>query len=201
MHQYVRPRNGRPGRSDSDLRRGALETHNAPTSIGMYPGTFDPVHYGHIDIATRAAGLFHHVVVAVLDLPRKPLLMSLEERIHLFREGVQSFSNISVVGYEGLTVEFAQERGAVALVRGLRATSDFEYEYQMTTMNRHLRPGLETVFMMTSLKYAYLSSSLIKEVASLGAALEGLVPPHVAEALSAKFRPQMSAGAEPQRPA
>jgi pantetheine-phosphate adenylyltransferase len=145
------------------------------------------VHYGHIDIARRAAQIFGEVIVAVLDLPRKPLVFSQDERIQLFRQAVQSVPNIAVEGYDGLTVEFARQRGAAALVRGLRATSDFEYEYQMTTMNRHLRPGLETIFMMTSLQYAYLSSSLIKEVASLGAQLDGLVPPHVAESLGSRF--------------
>lgn len=168
-------------------RRTALETTSSQPRVAVYPGTFDPVHHGHIDIATRAAQLFNHVIVAVLDLPRKPLLFSLEERIQLFREGVESIPNISIEGYSGLTVQYAAERGAAALVRGLRATFDFEYEYQMTTMNRHLRPDLETVFMMTSLKYAYLSSSLIKEVASLGANLEGLVPEHVAHALVRKY--------------
>ena len=145
------------------------------------------MHYGHIDIAKRAAQIFQGVVVAVLDLPRKRLVFSQDERIQLFRQAVQSVPNIIVEGYNGLTVEFARQRGAAALVRGLRATSDFEYEYQMTTMNRHLRPGLETIFMMTSLQYAYLSSSLIKEVASLGAQLDGLVPPHVAESLGQRF--------------
>lgn len=136
----------------------------------------------------RAAQIFEHVIVAVLDLPRKPLVFTLEERVQLVREGVQSIPNISVEGYSGLTVEYARHERAAALVRGLRATSDFEYEYQMTTMNRHLEPGVETIFMMTSLKYAYLSSSLIKEVAALGAKLDGLVPDHVAESLTAKFR-------------
>lgn len=168
-------------------RRPTLNDDPSARRIAVYPGTFDPVHYGHVDITRRAAQLFDEVIVAVLDLPRKPLVFSLEERIQLFRQGVQSIPNVSVVGYSGLTVEFARQRGASALVRGLRATSDFEYEYQMTTMNRHLRPGLETIFMMTSLQYAYLSSSLIKEVASLGAPLEGLVQPHVAAALAAKY--------------
>ena len=165
-----------------------LDTQTHWQRVAIYPGTFDPVHFGHVDIAARAAQLFDRVIVAVLDLPRKPLIFNLEERIDLFQKAVQSVPNIAVEGYSGLTVDFAERRGAVALVRGLRATSDFEYEYQMTTMNRHLRPSLETVFMMTSLKYAYLSSSLIKEVAALGAELDGLVPEHVAEALRAKFR-------------
>jgi pantetheine-phosphate adenylyltransferase len=150
--------------------------------IAIYPGSFDPVHLGHIDIAHRAAAVFDRVVVAVFDRPSKSLRFSTDERVRLFQGGLKC-DNIEVVPYSGLTIDLARKLGARAIVRGLRATSDFEYEYQMTTMNRHLEPSIEAVFLMTSLEYAYLSSSIIKEVAAQGAPLEGLVPDHVAAAL------------------
>jgi pantetheine-phosphate adenylyltransferase len=150
--------------------------------IAIYPGSFDPVHLGHIDIAHRAAAVFDRVIVAVFDHPAKTLRFSTEERVRLFQEGL-TCDNVDVIPYVGLTIDLARKLGARAVVRGLRATSDFEYEYQMTTMNRHLDPSIEAVFLMTSLEYAYLSSSLIKEVAAQGAPLEGLVPDHVAAAL------------------
>jgi pantetheine-phosphate adenylyltransferase len=121
--------------------------------------------------------------VAVFDRPSKPLAFPGEKRIELFRRGVADVPNIKVLGYDGLTIDFARNHGARFLIRGLRATSDFEYEYQMNTMNRHLEPGIETLFLMTSLQYAYLSSSLIKEVAAQGAKLDGLVPEFVADTL------------------
>lgn len=158
--------------------------------IAIYPGTFDPVHNGHVDIARRAATLFDEVIVAVYDRPAKSLLFSPEERIALARESINESNDgcrITVEGYSGLTVQYAKARGACAIVRGLRAVTDFEYEYQMTTMNRHLEPDVETVFLMTSLRFAYLSSSIVKEVAKGGANIEGLVPPGVAEALTRRF--------------
>ena len=160
-----------------------------PRRTAVYPGTFDPVHYGHVDIARRAARLFDRVIVAVYDRPAKSLLFSPDERKRLFRASLDAAGahDVLVEGYSDLTVHYACERGADAIVRGLRAITDFEYEYQMTTMNRHLQPEVETVFLMTSLQFAYLSSTLIKEVAAGGAALDGLVPPVVAEALSARF--------------
>ncbi len=140
-------------------------------------------------MARRAARLFDRLVVAVYDKPAKSLLFSPDERIGLFRAGLDAVGepNIIVEGYSGLTVDCARRRGAVAVVRGLRAVTDFEYEYQMTTMNRHLEPHVETVFLMTSLEFVYLSSTIVKEVAAGGARLDGLVPPHVAEALKARF--------------
>lgn len=134
-------------------------------------------------MAQRAASLFDQVIVAVFDRPTKGLAFSGEERIGLFARAMAEVPNVEVRGYGGLTIDFAREHAARFLIRGLRATSDFEYEYQMNTMNRHLEPTIETIFLMTSLKYAYLSSSLIKEVAAQGAHLEGLVPDFVAAAL------------------
>lgn len=155
--------------------------------VAIYPGSFDPVHLGHVDIAHRAARLFDEVIVAIYDRPAKSVLFETAQRVSLFQAAVQK-ANIRVMPYTGLTAEFARSQGAAAIVRGLRATSDFEYEYQMTTMNRHLVPAVEAVFLMTSLEYAYLSSSIIKEVAAQGAPLEGLVPEHVATALRERFK-------------
>ncbi len=158
--------------------------------VAIYPGTFDPVHNGHVDIARRAAGLFDELIVAVYDRPAKSLLFSPEERIALARESMGEAADgchITVEGYSGLTVQYARARGACAIVRGLRAVTDFEYEYQMTTMNRHLDSEVETVFLMTSLRFAYLSSTIVKEVANGGANIDGLVPPVVAEALKRQF--------------
>ncbi len=149
----------------------------------VYPGAFDPVHLGHVDVATRAAALFDLVIVAVFNQPKKRLTFSGEERIDLFRHAMAGVPNVQVLGYDGLTIDFARSQRAQFLVRGLRATPDFEYEFQMTTMNRHLAPRLDTVFLMTSLEHAYLSSSLIKEVAAQGSSLSGLVPDPVATAL------------------
>lgn len=153
----------------------------------LYAGTFDPVHRGHVDVATRAARLFERVIVGVVDRPSKPLLFTLEERVDLFRRSVAELPNIEVAGYEGLTVEYAVRRGATAVVRGLRGVPDFEYEHQLTAMNRYLRPDLETVFLITAPELSHLSSSLIKEVAGLGAELDGLVPEVVADALRRKL--------------
>ncbi|HEX3246216.1 MAG TPA: pantetheine-phosphate adenylyltransferase [Chloroflexota bacterium] len=157
--------------------------------IAVYPGSFDPVHLGHIDIAHRAAAVFDRVIVAVFDRPSKSLRFTTDQRVRLFQDGLQC-DNIQVIPYTGLTIDLARKLGAGAIVRGLRATSDFEYEYQMTTMNRHLEPSIEAVFLMTSLEYAYLSSSIIKEVAAQGAPLEGLVPHHVATALREEVHDQ-----------
>jgi pantetheine-phosphate adenylyltransferase len=158
--------------------------------IAIYAGTFDPVQNGHVDIAQRASRLFDELIVAVYDRPAKSLLFSPEERIDLVRRSlgqVDDGCRLVVEGFSGLLVHYAHSRGATAIVRGLRAVTDFEAEYQMTMMNRQLQPDLETVFLMTSLPFAYLSSSLVKEVAALGADIEGLVPPPVAEALLRRF--------------
>jgi pantetheine-phosphate adenylyltransferase len=160
----------------------------AQRQVAVYPGAFDPVHLGHLDVARRAAQIFDQIIVAVYDRPSKALAFSAEQRIEMFRRGMADVPGVEVVGYSGLTIDFARSHGARFLIRGLRATSDFEYEYQMNTMNRHLEPTIQTVFLMTSLEYAYLSSSLIKEVAAGGARLQGLVPEFVGDALRNLYR-------------
>ncbi len=135
----------------------------------------------------RTTHLFDEVVVAVYDRPAKTLLFDTDERVALLREALVGLPGVQVESYSGLTVEYARDRGACAIVRGLRATADFEFEYQLALMNRHLRGEIEGVFLMTSLEYAHISASLVKEIARLGADLKGLVPPHVATALARKF--------------
>jgi pantetheine-phosphate adenylyltransferase len=157
------------------------------TRRAVYPGTFDPPHNGHLDVVQRTTHLFDEVVVAVYDRPAKNLLFDTDERVALLRESLGALPGVQVECYTGLTVEYAVRRGACAMVRGLRATADFEYEYQLALMNRHLHEEIEAVFLMTSLEYAHISSSLVKEIARLGAALKGLVPPHVEAALQQKF--------------
>ncbi len=154
----------------------------------LYPGTFDPVHFGHIDIATRAANIFENLVVAVYDRPAKNLLFSVEERVALARKALEGLPHVRVAPYGGLTVDFAREVGAQAVVRGLRAISDFELEYQMALTNRELAPNVEFVCLMTRQTHAFISSSIVKEVALLSGDVQGMVPPHVAQALKAKRR-------------
>ncbi|MBI4329115.1 MAG: pantetheine-phosphate adenylyltransferase [Chloroflexi bacterium] len=153
----------------------------------LYPGSFDPVTNGHLDVVTRAANLFDEVVVAVYDTPSKSLLFSTEERVDLFRRAAANLLNVSVVPYSGLTVDFAHKIAAKAILRGLRMGSDFEYELQLALMNRKLAPGIETVCLMTTAEYQYVSSSLLKEAVSMKGNVKGLVPPHVLEALQEKY--------------
>ncbi len=149
----------------------------------LYPGTFDPVHYGHIDITRRASLLWDNVIVAVYDQPSKHLLFTTEERVALFAEAVKDLSNVQVVSYQGLTVEFAREVGAKVMVRGLRAITDFEYEFQIALTNKRLAPDIEFAALMTSQEHTFLSASILKEVALLGGDISTMCPPHVAEAL------------------
>lgn len=153
----------------------------------VYPGTFDPVHNGHIDIAIRAAGLFEHLIVAIYARPLKNLLFDTEERKAMLEEALGHVPNISVVTYRKLTVDFAREAGAQVIVRGLRAISDFELEFHMALTNKKLAPELEFVCLMTSQEYAFLSASTVKEIAMLGGCVDGMVPPRVAEAMKARF--------------
>jgi pantetheine-phosphate adenylyltransferase len=154
----------------------------------LYPGTFDPVHLGHIDIVTRASTLFRNLVVAVYDRPAKSLMFTVEERVTLAQQALEHLPNVRVAPYGGLTVDFAREFGAQAIVRGLRVISDFELEYQMALTNRQLAPEIEFVCLMTRQRHAFLSSSIVKEVALLSGDVDGMVPPHVARALEAKRR-------------
>lgn len=156
-------------------------------TIAVYPGTFDPVHLGHLDIARRAANLFEQVVVAVYDRPHKSLLFSTEERVEMVRQGLVDAGNIEVCSYSGLTVDFCHEQGASVLVRGLRVISDFELEYQMALTTRKLASDVDMVCLMTALEYAFLSSTIVKEIKSAGGCVEQFVPPHVDAALRQKF--------------
>lgn len=143
----------------------------------VYPGTFDPIHNGHIDVATRAAGLFDEVIFAVYDCSPKLLTFDTATRAGLARAALAHLPNVNVTTYSGLTVDFARRHGAKALVRGLRAISDFEFELQMALTNKKLAPDVEVVCLMTSLEYAYLSSSILKEVAMLHGDIACLAPP------------------------
>jgi len=162
----------------------------------IYPGTFDPVHSGHIDIATRAAGLFEHLTVAIYARPLKNLLFNTEERRAMIEDALAHIPNLSVETYSGLTVDFARQVDAQAIVRGLRVISDFELEFQMALTNKKLAPELEFVCLMTSQEYAFISASTVKEIAMLGGCVDGMVPPSVAVALQSKFRDSGSADSE-----
>ena len=157
-------------------------------TIAVYPGTFDPIHYGHVDIAARAAALFDELIIGVYDRPAKSLLFSTEERVAMCREALQAYPNVKVFPYRTLTVEFAREHRATAIVRGLRVISDFEFEFQMALTNKTLAPEIEFVCLMTSLQYAFLSATILKEVAALGGDISGMAPPVVQEALRRRFQ-------------
>ena len=152
--------------------------------VAPYPGSFDPITLGHIDILERATAIFDRVVVSVLRNPAKQPLFSVDERLDLIRAATASLDGeVTVDSFDGLTVEHARQVGAIAIVRGLRAVSDFETEFQMALMNRRLEPNVHTVFLMTSAPYVYMSSNLVKEVCRLGGDISGFVPPAIAEAL------------------
>ncbi len=158
--------------------------------IGIYPGTFDPITNGHLDIIKRALKLFDLVIVAVGENPYKKTLFSMEERLYLIREAIKEIpenNRIEVESFSGLLVDFAKKKSACAIIRGLRAVSDFEYEMQLALMNRKLSNNIDTVFLLTSLKWIFLSSSIIKEVARFGGKVDDLVPKIVAEKLKEKF--------------
>lgn len=154
----------------------------------LFPGTFDPIHFGHIDIATRASRLFSEVVVAVYDKPLKNLIFAPERRIELSREALKHLPNVRVVGFSGLTVSFAEEIGATAIVRGLRVFSDFEFEFRMALANRRLKPKIDTIALITTEENTFLSASTVKEIASLGGDVSSMVPEHVNKALKARYQ-------------
>lgn len=158
------------------------------SKIAVVPGTFDPLTNGHLDIIKRAASVFQQVNVAVMVNSSKEPLFSVEERMELIREVTTSFPNVTVESSSGLLIDYAESVGASVIVRGLRAVSDFEYEMQITSMNRFLDETIETFFIMTNNQYSFLSSSIVKEVAKYGGEISGLVPVQVEKALLEKFR-------------
>lgn len=151
----------------------------------LFPGTFDPIHYGHIDIANRASRLFDEIVVAVYDKPLKSLFFSPEKRISLVEEALGENPKINVTGYSGLTVEYARAIKAQVIVRGLRVFSDFEFEFRMALANHRLRPDIEYMALITAEEHTFLSSTTVREIATLGGDVSSMVPPHVNEALRA----------------
>jgi pantetheine-phosphate adenylyltransferase len=162
--------------------------------VAVYPGSFDPVTYGHLDIVRRAASVFDRLVIAVLANPRKTPLLSVDERVAALSAAVADLgpdggAEISVESFDGLTVDFCRRRGAQAIVRGLRAISDFESELQLAHNNRKLAPDVDTVFFMTALEHGYVSSSLVREIASFGGDVAGMIPPAALELLRARVRP------------
>ena len=149
----------------------------------LYPGSFDPVTNGHLDVLQRASRLFDEVIVAVAHHNAKQALFSVSQRVHLLRESVGHLNNVRITSFEGLLVNFARDQGAQTLIRGLRAVSDFEFEFQMALLNRSLQPDLETLFLMPSEEYTYLSSRMVKEVSRLGGDVKRFVPECVVQAL------------------
>jgi pantetheine-phosphate adenylyltransferase len=147
--------------------------------IAIYPGTFDPPTNGHLDLILRGAKIFDELVVAILRNSEKSPLFTVDERLDMLRDSTRQWENVHVESFDGLLVDYARERGASAVLRGIRAVSDYEYELQMAWMNRKLDSTLETVFMMPAGAYSYLSSKLVREIAALGGALTGLVPPPI----------------------
>ena len=157
-------------------------------TIAIYPGSFDPITSGHLDIVTRAAKLFEKLVIGVYDTPAKYVLFTTEERVALARQAVVDLPNVEVESFSELAVDFARKLNAQAMVRGLRMGGDFEREFNMAMMNKKLYPDLELVCLMASVEYQFVSSSLLKEAASLGGEIENFVPKHVAAALRKKFK-------------
>jgi pantetheine-phosphate adenylyltransferase len=161
-------------------------TDRNPDKIAIYPGSFDPLHNGHVDIIQRGSRLFDRIVVAILLNIEKAPLFTVQERVEIAREVFRDNPNVEVDTFDGLLVDYARRKGANAIVRGLRAISDFEYEMQMALMNRNLNPGVETVFMMPAEAYSYVSSRIVKEVVALGGSVTNLVPSIVNDRLRRK---------------
>ncbi|HJV66323.1 MAG TPA: pantetheine-phosphate adenylyltransferase [Geomonas sp.] len=158
-----------------------------PLKYAVYPGSFDPVTYGHLDVIERALKIFDGVIVAVARNSEKNALFTVKERIELLTDILKDRPQATIETFDGLLVDFVRQRGATVIIRGLRAVSDFEYEFQLAQMNRSITKDVETLFMMTSVPYSYLSSSIVKEVSSLNGPVDKLVPPLVKAALDKKF--------------
>ncbi len=153
----------------------------------IYPGSFDPVTKGHLDIIIRSSKIMEHLTVAVLENPRKIATFDIEKRVEMLKLVTEPFPNVDVDYYEGLLIDYAQQKEVDIIIKGLRAISDFEFEFQMALVNQKLRPEIETLFMMTNSKYSYLSSSIVKEIAALKGDISSLVPPEVYKIIIAKF--------------
>jgi pantetheine-phosphate adenylyltransferase len=153
----------------------------------LYPGTFDPPTNGHVDLIQRGAKLFEHLTVAILNNPVKNPLFTVEERVEMLKEVTAALPNVSVATFGGMMVEFARQQGATAVLRGIRAISDYEYEFQMALMNRRLAPEIETVFLQPAGRYSFVSSRMVKEVFSFGGDVTGLVPPNVLRRLRGRM--------------
>jgi pantetheine-phosphate adenylyltransferase len=162
-----------------------LQSHTP--SIALYPGSFDPITNGHLDLIQRGSKLFDRLIVSILRNESKEPLFSVEERMEMLREAVREYPNVELDSFDGLLVDYAAARSATVILRGIRAISDYEYELQMALMNRRLRPDIETVFMMASESYSFISSKLVKEVFALGGNIAGLAPPNVEARLSRRY--------------
>ena len=158
-----------------------------------YPGTFDPLTNGHLDLIRRACWIFPKLIVAVAESKRKHTLFTLEERVQMAKEAVKGFPNVEVVGFEGLLVDFVRRHGSTCIVRGARAVSDFEYEFQRALLMKKVEPRIETVFIMTSTQYSYISSTGIRELACFGGKLDDMVPDYVEQKLKEKFADKYNA--------
>ena len=163
-------------------------------TLAVYPGSFDPLTNGHVDIILRGARLFDRIIVAILMNSEKKPLFTAEERVEIARAVFRDHANVEIDTFDGLLVEYVERRRAQVIVRGLRAVSDFEFEFQMALMNQRLNPRIETVFMMPAVAYSYLSSRLVKEIAQLGGSISGLVPPVVERHLKKKLRATVPGG-------
>ena len=155
--------------------------------VCIYPGTFDPITHGHLDVLERACRLFDSVIIAIAENRDKKPFFTAEERLNLVNQNIEQFPNASAIVFSGLLIDFAKSQNASVIIRGLRAVSDFEFEFQMANMNRHLGPGIETILVMTKEGYNYTSSSLVKQVAEYGADVSEFVPSNVVKALKAKL--------------